>query len=81
MDRMKARVERGRRRQEIGSRLRMLRRESGITQAILAKKVQVSQQMIGHIETGQKAMVAELCYDICKAIGCSTDDIIVGKTA
>lgn len=81
MDRMKARVERGRRRQEIGSRLRMLRRESGITQATLAKKVHLSQQMIGQIETGKKAMAAELCYDISKAIGCSTDDIIVGKTA
>ena len=81
MDREKARAEREKRRQEIGSRLRILRRESRITQADLAKKVHVSQQMIGHIETGKKAMTPKLCHKIARAIGCSTDDIINGESA
>lgn len=54
---------------EIGSQIRELRKARGLTQSDLAKKLNVSQQVVSHIESGRGNMSLLTIKEIARALG------------
>jgi len=54
---------------EIGSKIKLLREHSGLTQRDLAKKLGISQQIISRIEGGKQNVSVETLSSICVALG------------
>ncbi len=64
---------------EIGSRIRALRMERGLTQQRLADTIGVTLSTIGRIESGIKMGSIDLIVDIAFYFGVSLDYLILGK--
>lgn len=60
----------------IGKRIRANRRNSGITQEILAEKINVSPPYISRIETGSAFPSLQTLVDICNALDITIDDLM-----
>jgi transcriptional regulator with XRE-family HTH domain/tetratricopeptide (TPR) repeat protein len=54
---------------EIGSKIKVLREQSGLTQKDLAKRLKISQQIISRIEGGRQNVSVETLDSICTALG------------
>ena len=63
-----------------GERLKKLRLDKGMTQAELAKRINVTDSMITQIERGTKQASAALIADLIKVLDCTADFLITGKT-
>ena len=63
---------------EIGSRINALRRERGLTQEVLAERMEVSVQMISNLELGKKAIRPENLIKVCDALNVSADYVLRG---
>ena len=61
---------------DIGSRIRTVRMERGITQAQLAEAVGVGVTHISHIETGNGIPSLATVLDVINALGCSADELL-----
>lgn len=57
------------------SKIKIARVEKDLTQDDLAKKVGVTRQTIGLIETGRYNPSLNLCIDICKALDKTLNDL------
>ena len=66
---------------EIGSRINVRRRELGLTQELLAERMNVSVQMISNLELGKKAIRPENLVKVCHALDVSADFILRGNRA
>lgn len=66
--------------QQMGMRIAARRKELGFTQEELADMVNVSVQTISTAERGRKAFRPENIVKICKALRCTTDYILIGKS-
>lgn len=55
--------------------LRVLRDAEGLSQADLAEMVGVSPRQVGRWETGESEPLASLIPKICRALGCSLDQL------
>lgn len=64
--------------ENLGNRIYTKRKLLKLSQAELAEKVGVSPQMISNLETGKKAIRPANLYNICKALGLSTDYALSG---
>ncbi len=64
---------------EIGSRIRALRMEKGLTQQKLADTIGVTLSTVGRIESGIKMGSIDLIADIAIYFGVSLDYLILGK--
>lgn len=62
--------------QEIGSRIRALRKKNGITQLELADKVGCSETHLSNIETGSAKMGVDIAIRIAEYFGVTTDWIL-----
>lgn len=60
----------------IGENIRRIRKERGLTQEELAKKVYVGAPMICMIERGTKAPSLQLGKELAEALGVSVDDLL-----
>jgi transcriptional regulator with XRE-family HTH domain len=58
-----------RRREQVGDRLRSLRRSKGISQRALADQVGIDVRSIGALENGTKAPTLDALFDIADALG------------
>lgn len=56
---------------EIGSRIRMYRKESGITQEQLAERIHVTKSRVSNWEQGINRPDADILADICRALNVS----------
>lgn len=56
-------------------RLRSARLQAGLSQQQLADAVDATRQTIGLIEAGRYNPSLKLCLGICKALGCTLDDL------
>ena len=63
---------------EIGNRIRKYRKEMGLTQAVLAEKVNLSTEYICEIETGRKNASLVALTGISDALGASIDELLFG---
>jgi len=61
---------------DIGSRIRTIRMERGITQAQLAEAVGVGVTHISHIETGNGIPSLQTFLDVVNALNCSADELL-----
>ena len=59
----------------VGTNLKRLRMEKGMSQEELANAVHVSQSMIAQIERGTKGLVIELAKEILEVLGASIEEI------
>ncbi len=63
---------------EIGARIHARRKETGLTQEMLAEKMEVSVQMISNLELGKKAIRPENLVKLCSVLQVSSDYILTG---
>lgn len=63
----------------IGENIRRIRKDRGMTQAELAKKTDVSAQLVNQIEWGTKGLSVPTLIRIATALRCSTDEILEGE--
>ena len=66
---------------EIGGRINVCRKEQGLTQEVLAERMEVSVQMISNLELGKKAIRPENLVKLCDALNVSADYILRGSRA
>ena len=64
---------------EIGERMRDLRRKRGLTQAEAGTLTGLSANMVSDIETGKASLSLERLYYFCRKTGTSADYILFGK--
>ena len=62
----------------VGRRLRILRRERGVSQGALGLRVGVAYQQIQKYETGANRIAASVLYDLALALGAPVDQFYVG---
>lgn len=60
---------------ELAEKIRQLRKQAGLTQKELAKKIGVSTTMIVHFENGHKAPTIKRLRQISDAIGCQYNEL------
>jgi len=65
----------------LGERLARLRKERGYTQAELAEKIGIIQALVSDYELDKLRMHAEMVIRFAKALGVSTDELLVGTKA
>ncbi len=63
---------------EIGARIHARRKELGLTQELLAEKMDVSVQMISNLELGKKAIRPENLVKLCRILQVSSDYVLTG---
>ena len=61
---------------DIGSRIRAIRMERGVSQAQLAEAVGVGVTHISHVETGSSIPSLPTFLDIVNALDCSADELL-----
>ena len=62
-----------------GNRLRELMQKQGISQADMAKRINITSSMVNQIIRGTKQATAPLIAEIAKELGCTTDYLIYGQ--
>lgn len=65
--------------EEIGNRIRQLRRDQGMTQAQLAMKLNIGDRHLRKIEAGEKGPSIDILVEIATLFSVSLDYIIMGK--
>lgn len=65
--------------EEIGNRIRRLRKDQGMTQAQLAAELNIGDRHLRKIEAGEKGPSIEILIEIATLFGVSLDYIILGK--
>jgi transcriptional regulator with XRE-family HTH domain len=66
---------------EIGQRIKLLRQERGWTQVELGKRLEITQPNLSAIERGSRGVTVHQVVKIAKALGASTDEILVAEKA
>lgn len=61
---------------EIGSRIRMYRKERGLTQKQLADKINVTKSRVSNWEQGINRPDADILTDICRVLNVSPGDLL-----
>ena len=62
----------------VGARLRMLRNQSGMSQAVLARKVGLTFQQIQKYETGVNRISASKLWQFCDVLDAVPNDFYIG---
>lgn len=62
----------------LGDRLRSLRQERGWTQADLAQRVGIGQQVLSGYETGRRTPSLETTLALARTLDVSVDDLVAG---
>ena len=64
---------------EIGQRIRILRKEKGLSQLELSNKLNINMDHLSRIENGNKGMSLDLLTEFSKYFSVSTDYILFGN--
>lgn len=67
--------------EEIGKRIRQLRKQKNLSQEQLAEKVWISTTHMSHIETGSTKLSLPVLVDLANALGVGTDEILETPTS
>ena len=65
--------------EEIGNRIRQLRKDQGMTQAQLAMKLNIGDRHLRKIEAGEKGPSIDILVEVATLFNVSLDYIIMGK--
>lgn len=63
----------------IGHNLRVLRKQSGMTQSELAEEIGVSKDHISHAEIGFGSISMPLLLEICRVLNVTPNDVLSGE--
>ena len=66
---------------KIGHRIKELRKNREMTQAILADELDVTVKHISYVECGKARLSLEKMIQLCMVLDCSLDYLILGKNA
>ena len=66
-------------RKHIGQNICALRRQCGMTQAQLAKKLDISTDHLSHVEIGSGSISTSLLIKICRILGVTPNDVLAGE--
>lgn len=69
------------RRQQVGTRIRQLRLERGLTQESLALEARISRNMVIGIESGRKSIAYERLWDIAEVLKVKIPDLFPPSSA
>lgn len=61
---------------KFGNRVKDLRSDIGMTQSILAAKINKDRSYVGFIERGERNPSLEVIFDIAKALGVNSDELL-----
>ena len=64
---------------DFGARLRLARKDAGLTQQELADLVLVDRKHISHLECGERCCSIDLLIELSEALGVSTDHLLKGE--
>lgn len=67
--------------EEIGKRIRVLRKQKNLSQEQLAEKVWISTTHMSHIETGSTKLSLPVLVDLANALEVGTDEILATPTS
>lgn len=67
--------------EQAGRRIRVLRKERGLTQTELAKALGIDQSNVSSIERGARGLTVHQALKLARALGVSTDEILAGAAA
>lgn len=62
--------------QDLGSRIRSVRRQHGLTQEHLAEKVGISASFLGHIERGTRVASLETLVSLCNVLNVAPEYLL-----
>ena len=65
----------------LGTRIAALRRESNMSQAQLAQRLQISASAVGMYEQGRREPSADLLVELARVFGVTTDYLLTGQSA
>lgn len=65
--------------EDMGRRIRDLRRARGMTQQQLARRANISGSFLGLIERGKKTPALETLVDLCNALGTDMNYLLAGS--
>ena len=65
----------------LGARIAALRRQAGLSQGQLAKKLQISPSAVGMYEQGRREPSAELLVALSHTLGVTVDYLLTGKAS
>ncbi len=57
-------------------RVRLRRRQAGLTQEQLAEIVEISPAFLGHVERGSRKLSVETLLRLCRALNTTADDLL-----
>ncbi len=60
----------------LGRRIRLRRREAGLTQEQLAEKAEISPSFLGHVERGSRKLSLETLLKLCRALNTTADALL-----
>lgn len=63
----------------LGARIAALRRQAGISQLTLARRLQVSPSTVGMYEQGRRMPSSECLVELAEIFGVSTDFLLMGR--
>lgn len=66
--------------EEIGARIRKVRKGKGLSQEELAEKIYISTTHMSHIETGNTKLSLPVLADISTALNVSSDELLFGSS-
>ena len=64
----------------LGARIAALRRESNMSQAQLAQRLQISASAVGMYEQGRREPSADLLVELARVFGVTTDYLLTGQS-
>jgi transcriptional regulator with XRE-family HTH domain len=67
--------------EEIGARIKLLRQQRGLTQVELGERLDMTQSNLSAIERGSRGVTVHQVVRIAKALGVSTDQILLAEKA
>lgn len=62
-----------------GEHIRQLRKQSGYTQEVLAKKLGIDRSLLSHIETGARGCTVDMFIQLSEVFDVSLDLLVFGK--
>ncbi len=66
---------------KIGEKIKHFRRAKGMSQEVLAEKVDISTTHLSHIETGNTKLSLQVFVDIANALEIRTDDLLTDRVS
>ena len=64
---------------QLAEALRRMRKETGLTQTAMAKRLGVSQPTLNRLESGSQNATLRTLTNLCRALGCRVGDLFEGR--